>query len=92
MASPFTPPCGIAAEEYDHLCDFTRLQYPVLRVDGGALGPDFFDAYTATLGLGACRAFGHCRSHPARQHGVGRDSEWTCILGDRARKSNNPML
>jgi hypothetical protein len=37
-------PGSVAAQERDHLGDFSRLQYPLLRVDGGALVPHLLNA------------------------------------------------
>ena len=81
-----------AAQKRDHLRHLARLEYPLLRVDGGALLPHLLDADAAPFGLGVRRALGHCGAHPARQHGVGGDSERPGVLRHRSRQPDHPML
>src|ERR1700722_2992773 len=85
-------PGSIAAQERDHLCDLSWLQHPVLRVDCGALAPNLLDTDAATFGFRLRRALGHCRSHPARQYGIGCDSEWPSVLRNRTSEPDNSML
>jgi hypothetical protein len=67
---PVHPSGSIAAEERNHLRDFARLQYPVLRLARSTLVPHLLDTDAASLGRYLRRVLGHCRSHPARQHCV----------------------
>src|SRR6266513_1166210 len=85
-------PGSVAAQERDHLRDLARLQHPVLRVDRGALAPHLLDADAAPFGLRLRRALGHCRSHPARQHCVGCDSDGPASWATARASPMSPCL
>src|ERR1700722_14897011 len=89
---PVHTPCGVAAEERDHLCDLKRLKHPLLGIDGSALTPYLLDARPTPFGLRLGRALGHCGSNPTGQHRVGSDSERAGVLCDRTCEPDNSML